>query len=256
MWPNIGPIKTYGVLYLIGIVLHFVLGRRIARRYGLQHRVWIAAGICYMLGMLVGAKVLFDLRQGTLSLSALLQADHWLQGGLWGGLLAYFPMAIPAVLLLSRRRLAALDLVALTVPIPWIAAKLGCFFNGCCYGRPCSLPWAVTFPQGARGTPAGVPLHPTQLYEVAIMLVLLLVFSQLKSDRWRGTKWLWFFVIYGFGRAATDFLRGDTEGPLYLDLLSLTQLLSAASAAVALLLLGLHLHGMNCRARLAQDGCT
>ena len=62
------------------------------------------------------------------------------------------------------------------------------------------------------------------------MLVLLLVFSQLKSDRWQGTRLLWFLAIYGFGRAATDFLRGDTEGPLYLGLLSLTQLLSAASA--------------------------
>jgi len=256
MWPNIGPIKTYGVLYLIGIVLHFVIGRRIAKRYGLRHRVWIATGVCYMVGMIVGAKILFDLRHGILSLSTLLQADHWVRGGLWGGLLAYFAMAVPAVLLLSRQRLAALDLIAVTIPIPWIAAKLGCFLNGCCHGRPCSLPWAVTFPQGARGAPVGVALHPTQLYEVGIMLVLLLVFSQLKSERWKGARLLWFFVIYGFGRAATDFLRGDTEGRLYLGVLSLTQLLSGASAIIALFLLGLHLHARNCRARLAQDGCA
>ncbi|MEN6337520.1 MAG: prolipoprotein diacylglyceryl transferase family protein [Phycisphaerales bacterium] len=256
MWPNIGPIKTYGVLYLIGIILHFVIGWRIARCYGLPHRVWIAAGICYLLGMLFFAKVLFDWRHGILSLSTLLQADHWVRGGLWGGLLAYFPLAIAAVLLLSRQRLAALDLIAVTIPIPWIAAKLGCFFNGCCHGRPCSLPWAVTFPQGARGAPAGIPLHPTQLYEIGIMLVVLLIYSQLKSDRSRGTRLLWFFVIYGFGRAATDFLRGDTEGRLYLGVLSLTQLLSGASAVVALLLLGLRLHARNCRARLAQDDCV
>lgn len=253
MWPSIGPIRAYGTLYLIGIVLHFVLSWRIAKQYGLKHRVWIATSLCYMLGMMVGAKILFDLRHNMLDISALFKAEHWLRGGMWGGLLAYFALAIPAVLLLSRQWAAGLDLVALTIPIPWIAAKLGCFLNGCCYGRPCSLPWAVVFPQGSRDAPAGVPLHPTQLYEVMIMLIILLVFSRLKADRWQGTRLLWFLALYGFSRAAADFLRGDSEGHLYLGLLSLTQLLSTASAVVALLLLGLHLHGMNCRARLSPE---
>jgi phosphatidylglycerol:prolipoprotein diacylglycerol transferase len=251
MWPSIGPIKAYGMLYLLGIVLHFAIAWRMAKHFGLKRRVWITTSVCYMLGMMAGAKLLFDLRHNMLDLSALFRVEHWLQGGLWGGLLAYFALAVPLAVLLFRPRTAVLDLVALTIPIPWMAAKLGCFLNGCCYGRPCTLPWAVVFPQGSRDAPAGIPLHPTQLYEVGIMLILLLIFSQLKSDRWQGTRLLWFLAVYGFGRAATDFLRGDTEGPLYLGLLSLTQLLSVASAVVALLLLGLHLHGMNCRAQLS-----
>jgi len=174
-----------------------------------------------------------------LSLAALLQAEHWTGGGLWGDLLAYFALAIPVALLLSRQRASALDLVAATIPIPWIAAKLACFLNGCCHGRPCSLPWAVTFPEGARGAPAGLPVHPTQLYEVGLMLVMLLWFTWLRSDKWRGTKLLWFLVLYGFGRAATDFLRGDTEGRLYFGLFSLTQLLCIAAGASALAALAL-----------------
>jgi len=240
MWPRIGPVATYGVLYLIGIVLHFVLSWRIAKRHRLPRRVWLTVSLCYMFAMVVGAKLLYDLRHSQLNVSALLQAEHWLGGGLWGGLLAYFPLAVPAVLLLAAHRRAALDLVALTIPIPWSAAKLGCFLNGCCHGRPCSLPWAVTFPPGARTAPPGVPIHPSQLYEVALMLIVLLVFSRLKSDRWQGTRLLWFLLLYGVGRAATDFLRGDTEGPLYLSLLSLTQLLSVAAAAAALILLLAH----------------
>jgi len=242
MWPTIGPVRLYGVLYLIGIILHFVVSWRIARRYGLKRRVWIAASVCYLLAMSVGAKVLFDLRHNILSLSALLQAEHWMRGGMWGGLLAYLVLAVPVVLLLSRQRGAALDLVALAIPIPWIAAKLGCFLNGCCHGRPCSLPWAVTFPPGARWAPPGVPLHPSQLYEVGIMLILLLVFARLKSDRWRGTRLLWFFLIYAFGRAATDFFRGDVESYLYPGLLTVTQLLCIIPGVVALLTLAFLLH--------------
>ncbi|MCL5282312.1 MAG: prolipoprotein diacylglyceryl transferase [Planctomycetes bacterium] len=181
-----------------------------------------------------------------MDIAALFQAKHWLDGGLWGGLLAYFALAMLAVLLAGVRWPAALDLVALTIPIPWMGAKLGCFLNGCCHGRPCSLPWAVTFPSGARTAPPGVPIHPSQLYEVGFMLIVLLVFSQRKSDRWQGTKLLWFLAIYGVGRAATDFLRGDTEGPLFLGVLSLTQVLSAAAGAVALILLLAHVRKANC----------
>jgi len=229
-------------MYLLGIVLHFILSRRIAKRYQLKRRVWIAASICYMLGMVAGAKVLNDLRHGHLDFSAMLHAQHWLHGGLWGGLLAYFALAVPAVILLSKQRGLALDLVALTVPIPWIAAKLGCFLNGCCYGRPSSLPWAVTFPEGVRGAPPGVPLHPSQLYEVGLMLIILLAFARLQTDRWQGTKLLWFLVIYGLGRAATDLLRGDTEGRLYFGLLSLTQLLCILAAAGGVAAISLLLH--------------
>lgn len=242
MWPRIGPIATYGVLCLADIVLHFLISWRVARRYGLKRRVWIAVSVCYFVGMILGAKLLYDLRHGPLDVTALFQAEHYVRGGLWGGLLAYWAMAVPLALLLAQDKRAALDLVGLSIPIPWIAAKLGCLLNGCCYGKPCSLPWAITFPEGARGAPAGVPLHPTQLYEIGLMLVILLVFAMLRSQRWRGTKLLWFLAIYGIGRALTDFLRGDTEGHLYLGLLSLTQVLCLAAAGAALVALVFHVH--------------
>jgi phosphatidylglycerol:prolipoprotein diacylglycerol transferase len=190
------------------------------------------AGVCYVLAMTVGAKALFDLRYGQFAPGALLDPDHYRAGGLWGGLLVYFALAIPLALLLTRHRRAGLDLVAVSLPVPWIMGKVGCLLNGCCHGRPCSLPWAITFPEGARGAPAGVPLHPTQLYEVGIMLVLLGAFAVLRSDRWRGTKLLWFLLIYGFGRAATDFLRGDNPAPL-VGPFTLTQVLCLSAAVFA-----------------------
>ena len=66
---------------------------------------------------------------------------------------------------------------------------------------------------------------------------------------------LWFLLIYGVGRAATDFLRGDTEGPLYLGVLSLTQLLSVAAGAGALTLLVAHVRKANHRAELPTGLC-
>ncbi|MHC4167520.1 MAG: prolipoprotein diacylglyceryl transferase [Planctomycetota bacterium] len=234
MWPRVGPVATYGVLYLLGIVVHFIISRRAAHRLGLRRRVWIAASVCYMLGMIPGAKFLYHMRVVGFDLMVVFSMKHYVQGGLWGGLLAYIPLAIAAMLLLARNRKAGLDLVAVTVPIPWAMAKLGCLLNGCCHGKPCSLPWAIAFPEGASTAPAGVPIHPTQIYEVLIMGLLTLIFKLLRSERWRGTMLLWFVGIYGIGRAATDVFRGDADRYIYVGPITLTQLICVSAAVVSI----------------------
>ena len=234
MWPRIGPVPTYGILYLLGVVVHFLISRRVAHRLGLRHRVWIAASVCYMVAMTAGAKFLFHARQGQFDPMVVFSAKRYMQGGLWGGLLAYILLAIPVMLLLARNRKAALDLLAVSVPIPWAISKLGCLLNGCCHGKPCSLPWGVVFTEGAGGTPAGVPLHPTQIYEIIIMGLLVLAFRLLRGDRWRGKMMLWFVGIYGLGRAATDMLRGDANHHIYMGPVTLTQLICIAAAVVSI----------------------
>jgi len=235
MWPRIGPIPTYGILYGIGILSHYLISYLLARRLGLRRRVWIAVSACYNVGMIIGAKALYDVQHGQLDLRALLSVNHYLKGGLWGGLLVYLCLSVPLALVLSRRRGAVLDLIALSIPIPWIFAKLGCLFNGCCYGQECSMPWAITFPEGATGIPAGVPLHPTQIYEVLVVLCILGAFKMLKRERWQGTMLLWFLILYGLGRAATEVWRGDVDHHVYVGPLTLSQLVCLAAAAVSIL---------------------
>lgn len=233
MWPNIGPVTTYGILYSLGIVVHFFVSRRVARNLHLQRRVWIAASACYLVGMMIAAKALYDIRHSHLDPWALLSPRHHLEGGLWGGLLAYLVLAVPLSLALARRKRSACDLVALTIPIPWILAKVGCLLNGCCHGRPSCLPWAITFPEGAGAAPGGVPLHPTQVYEMIVMVLLLFVFRKLDRERWRGTMLLWFLAIYGFARAGIDAFRGDVDRYIYIGPITLTQLVCLAGAAAA-----------------------
>jgi phosphatidylglycerol:prolipoprotein diacylglycerol transferase len=236
MWPWLGPVPTYGVLYFTGIIIHFIVSYLIARRLELRHRVWIAVSVCYMVAMTVGAKALYDVKHGQFGLWMLITIRHYMQGGLWGGLLAYFALAVPLAFVLAERKHAALDLVALSLPGPLILAKLGCLFNGCCYGRPSSLPWAITFPEGARGAPPGIPLHPTQIYELLVIVCIILVFKLLNNERWRGTMLLWFFIVYGLGRAATEFFRGDADR-MYVEPLTLSQIVCLVSAGTSILAL-------------------
>jgi phosphatidylglycerol:prolipoprotein diacylglycerol transferase len=240
MWPKIGPINTYGIFYFIGIFLHYQFCCLFAERLGLRRRVWIAVSVCYTFGMIVGAKVLYDIQHTQFNLRALLSIGHYMKGGFWGGLLPYLCISVPLVLVLSKRRRAALDLIALSIPIPWFFAKLGCLLNGCCYGRECSMPWAITFPEGSTDAPAGIPLHPTQIYEMLVVLCILGVFKILKRRWGSGTMLLWFLIFYGIGRSATELWRGDVDHHLYIGPLTLSQLFCLAVAGVSILGLCLH----------------
>ncbi|MFB0525768.1 MAG: prolipoprotein diacylglyceryl transferase [Phycisphaerae bacterium] len=237
MWPRIGPVPTYSILYIVGFISYFIVGFHFAKKLGLRHRVWIVAGICYMVGMTFGAKALYDIYSGQFDLRALFSISHYFKGGLWGGLLAYLVLAVPLVLILAKRRWEALDLVGLSIPLPWIFVKLACLFNGCCYGKASSLPWAISFPKGARGAPAGIPLHPTQIYEILVVVCIFAFFKFLKYERWRGTMLLWFLFLYGTGRAVTEFFRGDVEHHFYIGGLTLSQIICFVSAGVSIILL-------------------
>jgi phosphatidylglycerol:prolipoprotein diacylglycerol transferase len=240
MWRSIGPLRTYGLLYFTAFVAHYVVSWRIARRNALEPRVWLVVSTCFLVGSVFGAKVLYDLLHGPFDWGALFSVQHYLHGGLWGGLLGYLALAVPAVMLLTRKRRAALDLVALSIPVPFVLSKLGCLLNGCCYGRACSLPWAITFPAGSRFAPGGIPLHPTQLYEVLTILIFFWVAHRLPSERWRGTMLLWFLVIFGFGRTLAEFFRGDSPRHIYLGPLTLSQLLCLGAALVSTFLLTIY----------------
>ena len=219
--------------------MHFVLGRHYARQWDLKRRTWIVLGLCYLIGMIPGSKFLFHWKTVGFDPLVIFNGKAYLQGGLWGGLLVYFPLAIVAMWVLTKKRKPAFDLIALTVPIPWAMAKIGCLMNGCCYGRPTSLPWAFTFPAINRGgAPADVPLHPTQLYEVLLMGALVVLFYRLNNERWRGTLLLWFLMVYGFGRTLIDTFRGDMQAyALKVGGITLTHLFCLAGAVVSLLAL-------------------
>ncbi len=245
MWPKIGPIDTYAVMYLAGIFCHFFLTGYWRRRLWVSRFVQVCVSVAYMVGMTFGAKLLYDVHAGQFSWGALFRAGHYLEGGLWGGLLAYIVLAGLVVLVSARRRGAGLDLAALSIPIPWVLAKLGCLLNGCCYGRACTWSWAITFPQGGKA-PAGVALHPTQLYEIAAMLAIGVVMWVLSKRSRRGTMLLWFVVLYGIARGVIDFWRGDAGRHVYVGPVTITQLVCLGGAAGAAGLLWLVLRVRKC----------
>ena len=93
-------------------------------------------------------------------------------GGLvfYGGLIG---AVLTSVVYVKWKRLPPMkvgDALAPSIALGHVFGRIGCFLNGCCFGSACSLPWAVRFP--AEHQTAGQPVHPSQLYEAGLNLLL------------------------------------------------------------------------------------
>jgi phosphatidylglycerol:prolipoprotein diacylglycerol transferase len=115
--------------------------------------------------------------------------------------------------------------------------RIGCFLAGCCWGRECSSPWAVTFTDPAAernvGVPLNVPLHPTQLYEALGNLLILALLLTFENRRWKGQTFAWYLGAYAILRGTLEFFRGDPRGSVLDGAVSTSQLIALAGLAAA-----------------------
>lgn len=160
-------ITSFGVLVAVAAIVGLWLFDRERRSSGLPDAA-VDAGIAGVVGGLAGAKLVWAIehvgRQGPF-LDLLLSRGglSWF-GGFAGGLTA-------GLVLLHRRRIPVVAVLAAATPALALAhaiGRVGCFLVGDDYGVPSDLPWAVAFPQGLP--PTTTPVHPTQLYEMLVLV--------------------------------------------------------------------------------------
>ena len=225
-------LPTYGFLMACGFLTALAVLRRRAPRFGLSQDDATDLGVWVLLAGLVGAKLLllivewkrFHLLEGR-SLLELLRSGGVFYGGLIGAVLA-------AVVFLRVRRIdfwAVADAAAPSILLGQAIGRLGCFAAGCCWGKECHLPWAVTFTSAVAeqnvGVPIGVPLHPTQLYEAFGTLVLFGLLILLERNRFSGETFARYVFGYALLRGAIEFFRGDPRGEVF-GLLSTSQFIA------------------------------
>lgn len=236
-------LPAYGFFMLLGIVVGWLVVRALGRRVE-PEAPWEDLYIGLIASGLVGAKVLYALVElprllsGELSWKApLLAGGVWL-GAVLGGLLF-------CLIFLRRHDLKpglALNVFFTALPLSHALGRVGCYLAGCCYGAACSKPWAVTYTSdlAARfaGTPLGVPLHPSPLYEAGLEVlnfaVLLLIWRRGRPAPW--TIVFTWMGLYGTQRFLLEFLRGDPRGE-WLGL-STSQWLSMAMVLLAVVWFG------------------
>jgi phosphatidylglycerol:prolipoprotein diacylglycerol transferase len=105
-----------------------------------------------------------------------------------------------------------IDVVAPCLALGHAIGRIGCLFAGCCYGKLCELPWAITFTHPRSLAPLNVKIHPTQLYEFLgnLIIVGILVWIE-RYPRSRGQLFSIYLLLYAILRGSVEIFRGDTE---------------------------------------------
>jgi phosphatidylglycerol:prolipoprotein diacylglycerol transferase len=198
------PIYWYGVMTALGFLAAVAnwawLGRREGREKGLASEL----GIWVMAGGILGARVAYVLANWPEYAADPLEIIRIDKGGLifYGG---FIGGALGIVILSALRKeplWAFADFVVTSVPLGHALGRIGCLLNGCCFGKPCDLPWAVSLEDVAR--------HPTPLYEagynLAVYALLLWLYPRRKRD---GGVFIAYLLCYPVGRFLLEFTRGD-----------------------------------------------
>ncbi len=220
----------------MGVLIGLWISVRNSERLGMDGEKAWNLGILLVLSGIVGSKLLYIANQwieGTANFSEIFSLSTLQAGGVFsGGLIAAF---VAAAWYVRKHHLPALgtcDAFAPGLALGHAIGRLGCFAAGCCFGKPTTHFWGVTFhnPLASEiaGTPLNIPLEPTQLFEAAVELAnFIFLMWLLKRRKFEGQVFGAFLFIYGVARFFLEFLRGDPDrGSLFGGAMTVTQLIA------------------------------
>lgn len=247
------PITSFGVFMLLAFLTAGYVGRAELARKGLDpDKAWDMVFMA-VVGGILGAKLYYLL----LNFPRLLEDPVPLilsRGGLvwYGG----FLLAAALVAWEVRRSKIPLgvgaDVTAPALALAYGVGRIGCFMVGDDWGRPTGSWVGIAFPQGSPPTRVDiierefgitvdpalverfgqvVPVHPTQLYEVALSTLIFLFLWRIRAHR-HGAGWLFmlWLALAGLERFAVEFFRAKDDR--FFGILTLAQVISLALVAV------------------------
>ena len=200
--------NSFGVMMALafisaGVVAHWQFKKR-GVRPDFIYPILIAA----VIGGLLGAKIHY----------LIIHPDEWPsnlwsgEGLVWFGGLFGALIAVVIVTVASKQRLARImDTGALAVAIGYAFGRMGCFLRGDDYGVPTSLPWGMSFPKGLP--PTTIRVHPTQLYEIGLTLIIFAILYWLVAPRFKreGPLMFAYAVLAGTARLLVEFVRTNPK---------------------------------------------
>ena len=234
------PVTSFGVMMLLSFLTAGFLLRAEFERTGFDpDRAWDFV-FAAVIGGIGGAKIYYiflnwpRLMEDPAALIFSRAGLVW-YGGFIGALLLILWQVRHYKLPLGKMA----DLHAPPLCIAYAVGRLGCFLVGDDYGRPTAGWYGIAFPEGSPPTRVDVletyfgvevdpaiveqfgqvvPVHPTQLYEVAMTTVMFLVLWRLRSHRHRA-GWLWWLwmTMAGVERVLVEIVRVKDDrffGPL------------------------------------------
>ncbi len=234
---RLGPIvlRSYGFMMALGFAVGgWWLVRRGMKKGFPAHRM-LDLLIAIVISGLVGSRILYVLTHLPAFSGAWwhafwpIQADGTIgmQGFVfYGGLLAGLPVAAWLTRRWKMAPLRVLDAAAPPLALGTALGRMGCFLNGCCFGKPTESPLGVVFPDEclAGSMFTGIPIHPTQLYITfdSLLIMVALVWMERKRRMFDGAVIGTYLIMIGLLRSVEDFFRYYESGMQAFSLFGVT----------------------------------
>lgn len=173
--------SSYSIIYALAfLVSSFIFWLELKRRKE-KFKIFLLLSPSLLLSGLAGARIYFLLLEGELAdlLEAPLRTLRTSGTIYHGGFILSFFIAFLLIKLAKRNFWIITDSIAPALALGISLGRIGCFLNGCCLGRPTSLPWGVKFPRLEASS--NLRLHPTQLYESLVMLLIFIFLWRIRK---------------------------------------------------------------------------
>ncbi len=157
-------VKSYGLMMVIGFLAAVHIIRKLSKNITPDPQMITNASLYSLVAGVIGARVFYVIHYFNTFKDDFLRAFAIWEGGLelLGGVVAAIAVI---VLYLRYHKLPArqyLDILAIGLMLALAFGRIGCFLNGCCFGKPCDLPWAVRFPYSSYAYTSQVEPNPTR----------------------------------------------------------------------------------------------
>lgn len=199
-------IYTYGFFVALAVLVSFLLVSRRAKAFGIDEG--LAGDLVFFLFVagVIGARLFYVVQHFEDYHAALWKVFSIAEGGLvwYGGFLASASVGLGLAMWRRWPVLRIGDLFAPVIPLAQAIGRIGCFFNGCCYGRETNAPFGLSFPGD------NMPRIPIQIFE-STALFCLSIFLYLLSQKERkvGELFIIYLMLYSAFRFLIEFFRGD-----------------------------------------------
>ncbi|MBF0170056.1 MAG: prolipoprotein diacylglyceryl transferase [Nitrospinae bacterium] len=236
---ELGPVTlhTYGLMVAAGFLFGITLAARLGQGDGLDPQKVFDTCFWIVVAAIIGSRLVYIGVNLDHFVAHPLDVVKLWEGGLvfYGGFLGAIVAGWICVNRYKMDKWVFADVAAPGAALGHIFGRFGCFFAGCCYGKPTDVPWAVTFSDVASIAPTGVPLHPTQLYDALNELIIFAILMAVRGRRsFKGQIFFLWIMLYAIGRFIVEGFRGDPRGVWFGELISTSQLFALIGFAVGL----------------------